>query len=46
MGHLNGRLKGVLGYKEGIEDLLGDDPLSISDEEMSEDSDIELDTQK
>ena len=43
--HLNGRLRGVLGYKEGIEDLPEDDPLSSSEEEMSEDSDIELDIQ-
>ena len=38
--HLNGRLRGVLGYRGGIEDLPEDDPLSTSDEEdMSEISD-------
>ena len=47
--HLNGRLRGVLGYKEGIEDLPEDDPLSSSDEEDMSDlelSDIDLDIQE
>ena len=43
--HLNGRLRGILGYKEGIEDLPEDDTLSSTEEEMSEDSDIELEIQ-
>ena len=47
MQHLNGRLRGVLDYREGIEDLPEDDPLSTSDEEdMSEISDFELDFQE
>ena len=47
MQHLNVRLKDVLSYREGIEDLPEDDPLSTSDEEdMSEISDSELDFQE
>ena len=47
MQYLNGGLRGVLGYREGIEDLPEDDPLSTSDEEdMSEISDSELDFQE
>ena len=47
MQHLNGRLRGVFGYREDIEDLPEDDPLSTSDEEdMSEISDSELDFQE
>ena len=43
----NNRLKGILSYREGIEYLPEDDPLSTSDEEdMSEISDSELDFQE
>ena len=43
--HLNGRLRGVLGFKEGIEDLSDNDPMSSSDED-EEVSDTELDLQE
>ena len=36
--HLNGRLKGVLGYKEGIEELQSDS--QSSDEDDNEELDI------
>ena len=45
--HLNGSLRGVLGYKEGIEEMPEeeqDDPSENSDEEVPfEESDMELD---